>query len=89
MLYTTKTEVNKQTCSFSSWRLQSIGEENYKRKIVTLNHDKCLLEKEEWEQRRRGAPNLYLKVKTSFSEQLTFKLKAEMQQFKSDHQKEP
>ena len=65
MLLTTNTELKKKkTPSFASWRLQSSGEENHKRKIINLNHDESLLEKEDWDQE---LPNLYLKVKTGFS----------------------
>ena len=56
----------KQTPSFASWKLQTSGEENHKRKIITLNHEESLLEKEDWEENQE-LPNLYLKVKTGFS----------------------
>lgn len=66
MLLTTNTELKKKkkkTPSFASWKLQSSGEENHKRKIITLNHEESLLEKEDWEENQEF-PNLYLKVKT-------------------------
>lgn len=61
-----KKEKKKQTPSFASWKLQASGEENHKRKIITLNHEESLLEKEDWE-KNQEFPNLYLKVKSGFS----------------------